>query len=440
EAGPEVIHTMIQDSLEDLAEEESSIKLQKQAEEKLSETLVSMNRTLYALHAINEKRNLGICHSLESTGFEFSIRPIVKSFSDQNCTFNTKAFLRVCIKTSPFLELEDWTLCLHHDDPSPTASIMHTTAKLVPIIGFEPFYENALERFIIWERDIEIDIVNTYPLPLNVKASLIMSTRATMNGSVTEGEALDAENESVIEFPVSDTTVDDFHFLYPCHPNMAMTIERRGLDEVTHRLITSYNAQKLRKQGQKQLLSLFSYKSIHIKYNIASDFSDASYRSLLSTIFGEGHSLTTVQDILRDGAERALFFLVAYPGSPVIVKLSRESPTVLDFCLQCSYPPALFKAEATLLQRIYDRLKQSHTMTMDEQQTSKDSKHAINFLQKFKSLEESVFQLQREYYQHQRSNTSDSNGLWSRLKQTIDLLYSIQQPEPIGYIHSFDNA
>lgn len=94
-------------------------------------------------------------------------------------------------------------------------------------MGFESQYDNGIERSILWERDIAIDLKNI-TLPLQVDMTLIMT--------------LEKETE-IIRFPVSEMTIDDLHFVKPCSKDIQVSIERRGLDEISNKLIRSYNLQ-----------------------------------------------------------------------------------------------------------------------------------------------------------------------------------------------------
>jgi hypothetical protein len=99
--------------------------------------------------------------------------------------------------------------------------------------------------------------------------------------------------------------------------------------------------------------------------------------------------------------------------------------------VQCAYAPALFKIEATLLQRV-------HQYFMDN---GVADKHAA-FLKKLKAVEDQVYQIQ-EIYQKQPSEQDDmmdidendkSLDLKSQLKKAIDLFYSIHKETPIGHL------
>lgn len=175
------------------------------------------------MKGIQDKRQLGVINSFDTNGFEFTVRPILKSNSSENLSLQTAAYLRLCIKTSRFLELERWDLCL--DLFSPTSNTGQS--KLVSVIGFEPHYENGIERSIVWERDLSMDF-KTLIFPLEVSASLIMTLE-----------------KDTIRFPLCDMIIDDLHFIKPCRLDIESSIERRGLDDVSNNLIKSYNLQVL---------------------------------------------------------------------------------------------------------------------------------------------------------------------------------------------------
>lgn len=239
------------------------------------------------------------------------MRPITVSNSNENSSLNTKAYLRICIKTSRFLELEGWDLSIQL---FPVDSALIGETKLISVIGFEPHYENGIERHVVWERDIEIDL-DTQRLPAKVSTTLIMTLNDTKE----------------LLFPVSELILDDVHFARPCSTHMKTSIERRGLDEISNRLMQSYQQQKVHDRTGRYPLArllqndqsslLLNHKNVHIRYTVLS-LSDEQYRSLLPSILGEGHS-DGIMDFFHGNAEQALFTMASYPGCPVIISLSR---------------------------------------------------------------------------------------------------------------------
>ncbi|KAG1087209.1 hypothetical protein G6F42_020696 [Rhizopus arrhizus] len=388
----EAMQQLIEDTLEELAQEEAMVKAMEAKEQELSDKLASTNRTLYALRSINDKRELGLCNLLDSTGFEFAVRPITQSNSNENCSLNTRAYLRICIKTSRFLELEGWDLSIQL---FPMDSALVGETKLISVIGFEPHYENGIERHVIWERDVEIDL-DRQRLPAKVSTTLIMTLNDTKE----------------LLFPVSELILDDIHFASPCSTHIKTSIDRRGLDEISNRFMQSYQQQKLHdRTGRYPLFGvlqkdqqslLLNHKNVHIRYTVPS-LSDEQYRSLLPSILGEGHS-DYIKDFFHGNAEQALFTLASYPGCPVIIYLSRVSPDMIDFSIQCSYTPALFKVESILLHRIH-QLYMQETPTMETR--------------KLKLLEASIIELQQAYQQDDYQETTVA--LLAQLKKTIDL-------------------
>lgn len=244
---PTDISALIKDTLAELEFSENTVKSLENKEQELNQKLSSTNRTLYALRSINQKRKLGVCNSLESTGFEFQMRPITRSESISNCSLHSTSYLRICIKTSRFLELEDWDLVLNLFPALQTSKkSLRGETKTVPVMGFEIHYENGIERYSFWERNVEIDL-ESLTLPLEVSATLVMS-------SVEEGKL-------PLRFPVAKIKVDDLHYAIPCSPNFMTSIERRGLEEVSSRLMDSYNKQKLHdKTGRYPFARLINSK------------------------------------------------------------------------------------------------------------------------------------------------------------------------------------
>lgn len=88
---------------------------------------------------------------------------------------------------------------------------------------------------------------------------------------------------------------------------------------------------------------------------------------------------------------------------------------MIDFSIQCSYTPALFKVEYILLHRIH-QLYMQETPTMETR--------------KPKLLEASILELQQAYQQDDHQETTAA--LVAQLKKTIDLLYSVHHQQPIG--------
>ncbi|RCH89716.1 hypothetical protein CU098_006474, partial [Rhizopus stolonifer] len=408
------IEELIRDTLEDLAHSESIVKSMEIEEQEINEKLSSINRTLYALHSINNKRVLGQCNSIDSTGFEFTVQPIVKSNSFENCILNSKACLRLCIKTSRFLELENWTLQL---DFSSELDKSCGQTKLFSVIGFEAYYENGIERYAIWEHDAELDI-KTLILPLNMQATLVMTTN---------------DSGEIARFPVANMIIDDLHFAIPLSNSLNTSIKRRGLDKVSDQLMHAYQQRRLYDKSSRDPLSrlirrqrntpeqkhLLDHRSIHFRYTIDAMFSDEAYRSILSTLFGEGRTINDLKQMLLS-AEQSSFALVSYPGCPVIVELSRVSSTVIEIKINCSYTPALFKAEATILRRVQTNYK--------ETSLSKDQGD-INLVNKLKKLQETILELQEDCME-----TDEDDSLWTRLKSAIDMYYSLHNDIPIGHL------
>ncbi|KAI8645716.1 hypothetical protein BD408DRAFT_411412 [Parasitella parasitica] len=388
---------LIEETLQELAQEEALVKSMEIKEKELSDKLASTNRTLYALRSINDKRELGLCNTFDSTGFEFSVRPITKSNSSENCSVNTQAYLRICIKSSRFFDLEGWDLSIQM---FPINSFIGET-RLISVVGFEPYYENGIERHVIWERDIKLDLAKQQ-LPAKVSATLIT--------------AVDDKKE--LQFPVSEMIVDDIHFATPCSSHIKSSIERRGLDEISSRFMQSYEQQKLHdrtgrypfarllQQQQRTKHDLPHQKNVHIRY-IVSSLRDEQYRSILPSILCEGHS-SYAHDFFHGNAEQALFTMASYPGCPILITLSRVSPDMVDFSIQCTHTPALFKVESILLNRIHRIFLQ-------------DAKMIDTRL--LKPLESSIIELQQAYQQDNED---------PELRKTLNILCNLHKQEPIG--------
>lgn len=244
---PEAIQQLTKEALDDLKLSEFELKDLDRQEQKMSQRLASTNRTLYALQAIHKRRKPGTCHSLESTGFEFTMRPVIKSESLANASLHATSYLRLCIKTTGFLELEDWEieLDLRPYGSSSTAVVVGET-RTEAVMGFETFYENGIERYSAWERDIELDLEKV-KLPLEVSVCLRMAIE---------------DDEPSLRFPVSKMVIDDLHFAIPCSADFITTVHRRGLEQVSHRLMKAYHKQVLYDKSKRYPFSrLFRSKS-----------------------------------------------------------------------------------------------------------------------------------------------------------------------------------
>ncbi|KAG1448103.1 hypothetical protein G6F46_011322 [Rhizopus delemar] len=283
ENDPQIIRTLIKDALEELAISETALKQIEEEEEDLSRKLASVNQTLYAIQSINSKRKRGIPNSLEDTGFEFTLCPVVKSTSLANTCLQPTTYLRVCIKTTKFLQLENWYLALDlFSENNKTGE-----TKTLSVVGFESHYEQGLERYSVWERDVSIE---PSQLPLKVTCTLVMCS----------------SNEP-LRFPVAEMMVDDLHFAIPCNTDLIQSIQRRGLDDVSRELNESYTrqilldktgsypfARFLRKQHSSQQISKRSFynnKHVHIRCLIDPSMTDEQYRSILPNLLNEGRTV-----------------------------------------------------------------------------------------------------------------------------------------------------
>lgn len=94
------------------------------------------------------------------------------------------------------------------------------------------------------------------------------------------------------------------------------------------------------------------------------------------------------------------------------------SPDTIDFNIQCTYTPALFKVESILLHRI-------HHLFMDDSVV----KGTLEFSNKFKALETSILELQQAYQQDDQDTTA---ALWAQLRKMMDIVCNIHNQEPIG--------
>ncbi|KAI9272245.1 hypothetical protein EDC94DRAFT_595841 [Helicostylum pulchrum] len=415
---PQAIIQLTNEALDDLKLSELDLKYLDRQEQNLSQRLSTTNQTLYALQTMDKRRKPGTFHLLDTSGFELSIRPITTSASIANHSLQSTCYLRTCIKTSRFLQLEDWHLELDLFRHTQSKCLLGET-KTVPVMAFETIYQNGIERYSAWQRDIQLDL-ESLTLPIKVSVYLTMSVD---------------EHAPSIRFPVSNLAIDDLHFMIPCSPDFIKTIQIRGLDQVSNKLMRAYCKQILydkttrypfaRLLKTKSLTdlplfkSLFDYKSVHVQCLIDLHTTDQTYQSILSSILSEGKTIDEMNSILLS-AEQALFTIAAFPACPIIIELTRVSSTVIDFCIQCVYSPALFRVEASFISRLLDQFIQIPS----DKTTS--VKYAT-FLKTMKSLEHSILELQETY------QSSQNNNLVNQLKTSIDLLFDIYNHEPIGY-------
>ncbi|KAI8364391.1 hypothetical protein BD560DRAFT_333342, partial [Blakeslea trispora] len=312
---PNALEESIMETLDELAQSESLVKQMDAKEQALNQKLTSINRTLYAIQTICDKRKIGECNSIESTGFEYTIQPLVQSNSSEQGLIHTTSHLRICIKTSRFLELEDWLVQLHFSSSG--------LVKRIPLVGLEPYFENHIERYLVWEQDIQ---VNTAELPCQVESLLLM----------------DLNPDPAVCFPLSTISLDDLHFAVPLN---------EGLNNNTPANAFARWLRKQQKSNETQEKN-FELNTVHQRYSIDASLTDEGYRSILSLILGEGRTANDIKRMLYDGAEHASFVLTSYPGCPILLDLSKVSDTMIEFRIQCYHIPALFKTEAILLQRM----------------------------------------------------------------------------------------
>ncbi|KAG2232927.1 hypothetical protein INT48_006181 [Thamnidium elegans] len=418
ENDPQAIIQLTNEALDDFKLSELDLKYLDQQEQNLSQKLSTTNQTLYALQTMDKRRKPGTFHSLDTSGFELTICPITRSESIANHSLQSTCYLRTRIKTSRFLQLEDWYLELDLFRHKQSKCLLGET-KTVPVMAFETIYQNGIERYSVWQRDIQLDL-ERLTLPIQVSVYLTMSVE---------------EHTPAIRFPVSNLVIDDLHFMISCSPDFIKTIQIRGLDQVSNKLMYAYCKQILcdkttrypfaRLLKTKSLTdlplfkSLFDYKSVHIRCLIDLHTTDKTYKSILSSILNEGKTMDEMKSILLH-AEQALFTIAAFPACPVIIELTRVSSTMIDFCIQCVYSPALFRVEASFISRLLD-----HFIQIPSDKTT--SLKYATFLKTMKSLEHSILELQETY------QLSQNNNLVNQLKTSIDLLFDIYNQEPIGY-------
>ncbi|CAO3677430.1 unnamed protein product [Rhizopus stolonifer] len=409
ENDPQAIRALIKDALEELAFSENDLKKIEEDEQNLNQKLTSVNRTLYALQSIHSKRKRNICNSLEDTGFEFAVCPVVKTASLANTCLQPMSYLRVHIKTFKFLQLEQWYLMLDMFSQSDKAG----ETRMLPIVGFESHYEQGIERYTVWERDIPM---NSIQLPLKVTCNLVMMS------------------EEPLRFPVTEMIIDDLHFAIPCSDDTIQGIQRKGLDDISNELHESYRLQMLldktgkypfarflQKHSSKQITKkLFYNKSIHIRCSIDPSLTDEQYRSILPSLLNEGRTVDEIKRIMLN-AEHAYFTLASFPASPIVLKLSKTSMNELDITIQCAHPPALFKTEASLVSRLF------HYYIKDESQST-----LLN--EKLISLEDSIIELQETYQQDKMEIDNDDKELLGSINQMIEKLYTIYSELPVGFV------
>ncbi|EIE77108.1 hypothetical protein RO3G_01812 [Rhizopus delemar RA 99-880] len=387
ENDPQIIRTLIKDALEELAISETALKQIEEEEEDLSRKLASVNQTLYAIQSINSKRKRGIPNSLEDTGFEFTLCPVVKSTSLANTCLQPTTYLRVCIKTTKFLQLENWYLALDlFSENNKTGE-----TKTLSVVGFESHYEQGLERYSVWERDVSIE---PSQLPLKVTCTLVMCS----------------SNEP-LRFPVAEMMVDDLHFAIPCNTDLIQN--KTGSYPFARFLRKQHSSQQISKR------SFYNNKHVHIRCLIDPSMTDEQYRSILPNLLNEGRTVDEVK-LIMNNAEQAYLTLASFPSSPIILLLSKVAVNELDITIQSAHPSALFKAEANLISRL------SRCCIKDENQST-------NLDKKLKFLEDSVVELQEIYQQDNMELDNDDNQLTNSIKQIIERLYNTYDELPIGF-------
>ncbi|KAI8877831.1 hypothetical protein K501DRAFT_197267, partial [Backusella circina FSU 941] len=403
---PEALSIVLKDTLREMELCEESIKALESTENELTEKLASVNKTLYAIRSISQKRKIGVCNSLETTGFELTVVPVTKSNSIANSTALSSAFLRVTIKTMGFLKLESWELKL---DLFPYIPYMvnkksysergHT--MMVSIQGFESQYENGAEKYLMWERDIPIDL-NTHRLPLTVAASLTMDSTADQN---------------MLLFPVSEMILDDLHFAMACTENMRLS-DRTNQYPLERMLKEKTEVNSITRSYP------FDYKRGVIRILVDSQMSQETYRCILSKLLNDGRTVQDIQQIIYD-AEKAYYILAAFPASPIVLSLSRLSDTELELRFECHNPIALFKNEASLLIRLY---------FISLGNRDQDIQNA-ELLEELRSLEETIVSLQDQYHDSSKQGSPETDTLlWENLKKAVEKMVDLHKELPSCYI------
>ncbi|ORE09337.1 hypothetical protein BCV72DRAFT_302923 [Rhizopus microsporus var. microsporus] len=416
---PEAIHVLIQDALKELALGETSLKEMEREEQELNDKLVSVNQTLYAIQSIDIRRKKGLGNSLQDTGFEFTLCPVVKPASIANTCLQPVTYLRACIKTSMFLQLEHWELSLDLF-PFEVSTKDAGMTQYVPVVGFETHYEQHMERYSVWERDIPLDL-NRCSLPLKATCTLIMIS----------------SEQKELRFPLAEMIVDDIHFAIPCTSDLIESIERRGLDEVTNRLNQSYQlltlldktnpfARLLRKHPDSLHQKLLNYKQSSIRCIVDPSMTNEQYRSILANLLSEGRRMDEIKNMICH-AEQAYFTLASFPASPIMLKLTKLSINEIDIVIQCAHTPALFKAEATLLLRLY------HYYFCKE----KDKEMNDSFFKMIKLLDNQIEQLRELYHQDKMEIDCNDKTLFGSIKEAVDLISNVNNQVSIGFFFNY---
>ncbi|KAI8989325.1 hypothetical protein BDB01DRAFT_718736, partial [Pilobolus umbonatus] len=402
---PMALNTVIADTLKELEMSEITIKALDKEELELNASLTSTNHTLYALSHIKIKRDKRIGNTLKSTGFELTAQPILKNYSMTNSVSHSTTYIRISIKTSEFLKLEDWTVCLHltEEDLSPIQQSCSAVGemKIIPIIGFQPLYENGIERYLLWERDVEIDI-RRVSLPLIAKVYLQMNV----------------DNADPLDFPVYEMLIDDIHFASPISKDIITSNSFR-----TSRWNTPYSLRLLKTSDMNTDKSIFNYRVSHIKCEVDPHIPLSKIQSLLSYLISEGHPHEQVMDMM-DSVDTAYLTLASYPGIPVIIRICKESSNKVDIIIECSHIPALFRTEATLLTRIY--ILCMNYGGNEEEKTMGRVIHGKLNDESSHSLKEDAMDIDS------LPNVQDND--WGNIGQSMDKLLGVSNEICLGYI------
>jgi hypothetical protein len=98
--------------------------------------------------------------------------------------------------------------------------------------------------------------LNINVLPLKVTASLVM----------------DSTDQNALLFPVSEMILDDLHFAMACTENMVSNIKKRGLEQISEMLESSFEKQKLSDRTNQYILEKVLKEHTNVGYLVSMMF------------------------------------------------------------------------------------------------------------------------------------------------------------------------
>ncbi|KAI8071016.1 hypothetical protein BC940DRAFT_177113 [Gongronella butleri] len=379
--------------------------------------LVCMNKTLCMLQSVLQNRKRG-----DNDDFDLTIQPFVRAAP---LTGRPIMCLRVRLHTRLNL---DWDKChlnldfccrppllessngggLREPVTSPGETISLVFDDLQPL---DQEHASTVQYF--WQREIELDTARL-PLPLDVATHLVMNLGAPdVDPTETPMDAgSEDQGDSTAVFFVMETAIDVLHYAVPVPAYFAKQITLNGFQAVAAQAHTGPNS-----QHRQQDHPLANAQSV-IKLRFISMLdNDQLYRSILSTMLGEGLPEKHTSSVVRD-AEHAYFALASQPKDFVHVELAKVvhhgDDLIVTLTVMSANKMVQLKVETALVSRL---LMYTDDDIMDENGVSSLPK---DFYERQRQLQEQLAVVEATYQQ------SVDDVTWRDLAQIHELICTQQ--------------